>query len=90
MKNKLILSCALSAFLASGLNAEARTNLSLGFNFGGPGYYAAPQPVYMAPEPAYYEPYPAYGMAPSYGYYNGHRHYNNGHGRRRENGHRDR
>jgi len=80
MKKLFMISCA---FCLLSTAAEARVDVSLGFG--------VPAATYVEPAPAYYEPEPApaYVVAPDYGYYNGHRHYDrHWHDRRGRNWHR--
>jgi hypothetical protein len=69
---------ALTLGVAASTSAQAHDSFSIGFNLGGPGYYAAPPATYYAPPPvAYYRPAPIvyYGAPPvtyiqqSRGYY---------------------
>lgn len=64
--------------VAASTSAQAHDSFSIGFNLGGPGYYAAPPVTYYAPPPVtYYRPAPIvyYGAPPvtyiqqSRGYY---------------------
>ena len=58
---------ALALGFAASTSAQAHDSFSIGFNLGGPGYYAAPPVTYYAPPPvAYYRPAPImyYGAPP--------------------------
>jgi hypothetical protein len=66
MKKSYQFLIALAFGVAVSTSAQAHDSFSIGFNIGGPGYYAGPPVTYYAPPPvAYYRPAPTvYYSAP--------------------------